>query len=100
MSSPEIMQSVKRSLFSQINETIADPSSMHLLEVVIIIMSELEHLSYLSGEEKNKYCIDMVYSILPDVGHTEIHTVIDSVIKLTKGKTIINKHKSRLCCFK
>lgn len=95
------MKSVKTNILSQLHENNADLRSKHILEVVISIMSELEELKYLSGEEKNQYCIDLIKEIFPNVDNSEIQILIDNVIKLTKAKTVINKYKKTFFkCFK
>jgi hypothetical protein len=93
-----LIDSVKTSLRNQLQTKNKGFSDMSTIQVVVIVMSEIDKITYLTGPEKEEYCVDYINSCDLNMVHDLLRT-IRTIIDITKGKYNINKTAKMFCCF-
>jgi hypothetical protein len=76
-------------------------SNLSTLEVILIVMNEVEKISYISGSEKEEYCIELIINYCHlNIDPSGVSDTIKHIVDITKGKYAINKIKTNfLGCF-
>jgi len=69
-----------------------------VFEVVLIVMTEVEKATYLSGVEKEEYCVELMINYC-NVNADLVKIIIRNVIDISKGKSAINQSTKRFGCF-